>query len=110
MGTLRQNLRYAFRSLRRSPGFTGIAVLILALGIGATTAIFAVLDSVALRPLSFPESERLVWIESPVPGVGPDAVFGLSAAGYFHLREGIRTVEETGVCAGALELGRGSGR
>src|SRR5690625_36422 len=102
MGTLRQNLRYAFRSLRRSPGFTGIAVLILALGIGATTAIFAVLDSVALRPLSFPESERLVWIESPVPGVGPDAVFGLSAAGYFHLREENRTFEEIGVYAGAF--------
>lgn len=102
MRTLRQNLQYAVRSLRRSPGFTVIAVLVLALGIGATTAIFALLDSVALRPLTFPEAERLVWINSPVPGVGPDAVWGLSPAGYFHLRNENRTLDALGVYAGAF--------
>lgn len=97
MGTLGNNLRYALGSLRRTPGFTGVAVLVLALGIGATTAIFALLDSVVLRPLSFPDADQLVWIESPVPGIGPEAVFGLSPAGYFHLRGENRTFEEIGV-------------
>jgi predicted permease len=102
MNSLLHDLRYAVRSLRRSPGFTVIAVLVLALGIGATTAIFALLDSVALRPLAYPDAERLVWISSPVPGVGPDAVWGLSPAGYFHLRSENRTLDELGVYVGAF--------
>jgi len=56
----RQDLRYAVRSLRRTPGFTITAIVVAALGIGATTATFSVADHVLLRPLPFPESERLV--------------------------------------------------
>ena len=58
-----QDLRRGFRLLHRSPGFAVAAVLTLALGIGATSAIFTVLNSVILRPLPFPDSERLVWIQ-----------------------------------------------
>ncbi len=56
----KQDLRYAIRSLRRTPGFTITAIVVAALGIGATTATFSVADHVLLRPLPFPDADRVV--------------------------------------------------
>jgi predicted permease len=104
MGKLGQDIRYALRQLNRSRGFAAVAILTLALGIGANTAIFSVIDSILLEPLPFPHQDRLVqinedvnastfpkgWIReyqqrshalASVSGYSPDTEFNVTGAG-----------------------------
>jgi putative ABC transport system permease protein len=75
------NLRIAIRHLLKSPGFTATAVLMLALGIGGSTAVFSIVERVLLRPLPFPHSENLVQLSDVVEGaeVGGNGEAGVSS-------------------------------
>jgi hypothetical protein len=108
MGDLLQDMRYAFRLLLKNPGFTTIAVLTLALGIGANTAIFSVVNAVLLRPLPFKDASRLVLIaeKSQYPFISTSYLNWLDWRDQSHSFESVEATRSTTVTltgAGAPE-------
>jgi putative ABC transport system permease protein len=93
MESLVQDIRYGFRMLRKSPGFTAIAVLTLAMGIGASTAIFSVVDTVLLRPLPYQQPDKLVIVSETLPGMSTEEI-GVSAAEYEDYRDRNRSFSQ----------------
>jgi putative ABC transport system permease protein len=91
--TLLQDIRYGWRMLARNPGFTAIAVLTLAIGIGASTAIFSVVDTVLLRPLPYQQPDKLVVVSETLPGMSIDEI-GVSAAEYQDYRDRNRSFSQ----------------
>jgi predicted permease len=85
-----QDLRYAMRQLRKSPGFTVVGILTLTLGIGANIAIFTVIDAVVLQPLPFHEPDRLVWLNGKMPQTDEA---GVSPADFMDYRDGNRSFD-----------------
>src|SRR5262245_6389897 len=102
---MRQDLVTALRHLRKNPGYMLVTVLTLALGIGANTAIFSVVNGVVLKPLPYPDPARLVYITSQFPGLGFDQ-FWVSAPEFIEFRERNRSLRDVGADrAGAVNLG-----
>jgi predicted permease len=93
MEALLQDIRYGWRMLTRNPAFTAIAVLTLAIGIGASTAIFSVVDTVLLRPLPYREPEKLVLVSETLPGMSTDEI-GVSAGEYQDYRDRNRSFSQ----------------
>ena len=97
MNTLLQDLRYGFRMLSKKPGFTLIAVMTLALGIGATTAIFTVVNAVLLRPLPYAEPDRIMALWPDRPG---SSFSGVSESKFVFWREQSQSFEGVAATAG----------
>src|SRR5580698_6262438 len=94
------DLRYAVRMLWRSPGFSGIAIATMALGVGATAAIYSVIDATLLHPLPYPNAAELVRVVDDLPGVGAQGV-GISVPEW-------RDLESSGIFQSAAITGTGS--
>ena len=105
MGTLGQDISYAWRTLRRSPGFAAVAILTLGLGIGATTTIFTVVNGVLLRPLpSYREPERIanLWVDF---GVGAQSLPVMSPGDFRDYQQRSRSFEALAAGSGAQVVG-----
>ncbi|HEV2383345.1 MAG TPA: ABC transporter permease [Terriglobia bacterium] len=96
MRTLLNDLRYGLRTLGRSPGFTIVAVITLALGIGANTTIFSVINTTLLKPLPFPDSERLVLVWETF-GKGPDNQNIVSAPNFWDFQRQSHSFESVAI-------------
>lgn len=104
MNGLLQDIRYALRQLRKNPGFTAVAVLTLALGIGANIAIFSVIEAVLLRPLPFAAPNQLVWLNGKFPMTDEAAVSPPDFLDYRHDNRTFSCLAVMGYGAGPSNL------
>src|SRR5262249_23483871 len=108
-----RNVRFSLRALRRNPGFAAAAILTLAIGIGANTAVFSVVNSVLLKPLPYPEAGRLISVQHTAAGAAglltASGDWGLSASMFFTSAAHSRSFEAIGggPAAAATVTGRG---
>ena len=91
-----QDARYAMRLLRRDPGFTAVAILTMALGIGATTTLFSVANGVLVKPLPWPDPDRLVRVSEMRQGHSPRVRGTITNGTYIAWHDKHDTVEEVG--------------
>jgi predicted permease len=103
-----RDIRHAVRSLRRTPGFTVVAIATLAIGIGANVAIFSVVNGVLLEPLPFKDAERLVGLWHTAPGLNYPQI-PLSGDTYVQIRENNSVFEEVGLVTGGSAILTGDG-
>ena len=95
-GVAGRHLRHGARRLARNPGFALVGILTLALGIGGTVAIYAVVDSVILNPLPYPESDELVWMDNAGPGIDAPEGLGFTPGLVHHLSQHQHTMAAIG--------------
>ncbi|HVE33593.1 MAG TPA: ABC transporter permease [Gemmatimonadaceae bacterium] len=107
--TVARESRHAVRTLRRSPGFSLIAILTLGIGLGAATTIFTVLDRVVLRPLPYPNADRLIHIGTAWPKVKADEEYGISRGQYFYFKQQSRALSDMLFYDGSVMIVPGDG-
>src|SRR5262247_2921558 len=94
---LRRDVAYEVRSLLHRPMFAMVAILTIAIGIGANTAIFTVVNGVLIKPLPYPQPEALIGVWHNAPGLGITGTMNCSPTMYFTYREESRTFESVGL-------------
>src|SRR5690349_17072482 len=101
LGDLVRDFRYAARSLARTPSFTVVAVVVLALGIGATSAIFSLVSAVWLKPLPFADAERIVTLWTDLKAVGGPERVEISPSNYVDWQQRSQSFESMAPLEGA---------
>jgi predicted permease len=109
METLKRETRHAVRTLAHAPSFSLTAIVTLALGLGAATTIFTLLDRVVLRPLPYPNTDRLVHIGTLWPKVKADEEYGIARGQYFYFKKHSRVLDDLLFYDGSVMLVPGDG-